>query len=772
MNTNRYFLVISCLFLFCSTASVLAQGGHISGVVYNERRAEVLPGAAVALFAADTTLIAGGATGEDGAFRFSDVSSGNYFMVISSLGFETKRILLQNFAESVHLDIVLEGVSYGLDAVEVTASSVLTRVNQRIVFPTQLQLQHSTNGLMLLSTMMIPGVRVNPLMSTVSASNGGAVTLQINGRNASMDEVMMLQADRIKRVEYSDYAGIRYRESAAVINFIVQQEERGGVVGVNMMNSLDMIAGGDVAFLRMSRGKSEFTLNYVIAYQNFKGNYRDREESFSFADGTLFSRDERSDKGNYRSTIQDFSLGYNYMVSDSGFFNAQLKYNRTVQPHNDFNNRLVLNGNESKRVFDGVDQRSRTPSLDVYYQHAFRNKQKLYVNLVGTLIDSDVKRHYYEYEGDETTYDRLTMIASEKRSVIGEGVYEKAFSSGVLKVGLQHVQSYTKQRYRLPVSVSSELRQATSFLFSEWQGKRDNWDYSAGLGLSRNYYSTAGVANSYWHLLPKVMIGYKMGDAGVIRYDLELDQTNPTLVELTETEIEIDPWLREKGNARLKPYVNVKNSLFLEVGKGLFTGNLHLRHHYKHNPIMESRREIADYFLSQPQNMKRWNHWNEELTAKVGMIANVLQFSVTGGVNHYRSEGLDYLHRHTNVYYRADLLAMYKQWMFLAQVQSADQRLIGETLIAENDYHYWSVQYNTTNFSIGLGVFNPFYNMSKSIRENRNAYAPYKRTVYSAASQTIVLNLVWNLNFGRQYQSGNRQIQHQDTESGLREIYK
>ncbi len=472
MNTNRYFLVLSALFISLLTQAVMAQTGEMAGSVYNQHKTELLPGVAIALFGADTTLIAGTATDEDGLFRISGVSAGNYFLVVSSLGFETRRILLQNFSESVHLDIVLEEVSFGLNEVEVTASPVLTRVNQRIIFPTQLQLEHSTNGFMLLSTLMIPGVRVNPLLSSVTASNGGSVTLQINGRNASLDEVMMLQANHIRRVEYSDYAGIRYRESAAVINFIVQQEERGGVVGVNMMNSVDMIAGGDVAFLRMSRGKSEFTLNYVIAYQNFKGNYRDRQESFAFSDGTVFSRNEESDKGSYRSTIQDLSLGYNYMVSDSGFFNAQLKYNWTVQPHNDFDNRLLLHGEESKRVFDGIDQRSRTPSLDLYYQHSFREKQKLYLNLVGTYIDSDVERRYYEYQGNDTTYNQLTAIDSEKSSVIGEGIYEKAFASGLLKIGLQHQQSLTKQHYRLPLTASSELVQAESCRFSDVPGER------------------------------------------------------------------------------------------------------------------------------------------------------------------------------------------------------------------------------------------------------------------------------------------------------------
>ena len=35
-----------------------------------------------------------------------------------------------------------------------------------------------------------------------------------------------------------------------------------------------------------------------------------------------------------------------------------------------------------------------------------------------------------------------------------------------------------------------------------------------------------------------------------------------------------------------------------------------------------------------PENMKDWNKYNAEITLKVGMIKNFLQFSVTGGFNH------------------------------------------------------------------------------------------------------------------------------------------
>lgn len=58
------------------------------------------------------------------------------------------------------------------------------------------------------------------------------------------------------------------------------------------------------------------------------------------------------------------------------------------------------------------------------------------------------------------------------------------------------------------------------------------------------------------------MLGYRLNENSFIRYDVEMSQTNPTLVELTDTEIRLDPYLAERGNLLLKPYSNLNNNLF------------------------------------------------------------------------------------------------------------------------------------------------------------------------------------------------------------------
>lgn len=58
-----------------------------------------------------------------------------------------------------------------------------------------------------------------------------------------------------------------------------------------------------------------------------------------------------------------------------------------------------------------------------------------------------------------------------------------------------------------------------------------------------------------------------------------------------------------------------------------------------------------------------------------------------------------------------------------------DERLYGETVIKDGNYHYLAIRYNATNFSFGIGAFNPFKNVSRTIMENKNAGAFPKKVL-------------------------------------------
>ena len=772
MDFNKKRLLYLIVLFLLHVINISGQSINLSGRVLSQKSQTPIEFANITLSRKDSILLDGTITDSIGNFEFKSLDSDDYILSASCLGFETKKILIQNLIESAKIDVFLNETSLSLQEIVVSASSTISKINQRIIFPAKLQLDHSANGMQLLNAMMLPGLNVNPMTNTISSSDGGKVILQINGVNATSEEILTLQPRQIRRIEYSDYAGIRYDEASKIINYIVTRDDRGGIVGVDLMNSLNILAGGDVLFAKFNKGKSEYALNYTTAFQRINNNNRTRTGSYHFDNSVPLQRDEIGNGGDYSYQMHDIAFGYNYQQSDSGFFNAKLKYALTDSPHNDFKSKLKENSIDVGYIFDGVNQRINSPTIDLYYEHGLKNQQKVYANVVGSYAKAETNRNYVEYNNADTVFSEQFGLTSDKYSLIVEGIYEKNFTYGSLRLGAKHIQSFTEQEIQQNGFFKSNLNQAESSLFAEWNHSKNSFSYSLGLRTNRIHFSNASTNKSYYSVLPKAMLGYKLNENSFIRYDVEMSQTNPNLAELTETEIRLDPYLVEQGNLSLKPYRNLNSNLFYENKKGMFTLNACLRHHYKHNPIMLSVREQNNTFLITPENMKNWNKYNTEITLKVGMIKDILQFSLIGGYNYFDSRGNSYTRTHSNFYYSANVLAMYKRWMLIGQLQPFNESLYGETVTKEGNYHYLAIQYNADNFSFGIGAFNPFKNVSRTIMENKNSLAPFTRESFSNASQTIVATLTWNFSFGKTHKSGSNSLNNKDTDYGIKGSYK
>ena len=97
-------------------------------------------------------------------------------------------------------------------------------------------------------------------------------------------------------------------------------------------------------------------------------------------------------------------------------------------------------------------------------------------------------------------------------------------------------------------------------------------------------------------------------------------------------------------------------------------------------------------FIRITDNQKGWQKLSGDLTLRVGpIIKRIVSLSVTGGVNRYISEGNSYSHTYTNWYYRASVMAMYKKFMAMFQIQSSYNRFIGELLKGGENIHMLSL---------------------------------------------------------------------------------
>ncbi|MBC8601526.1 TonB-dependent receptor [Parabacteroides acidifaciens] len=760
-------IIAAILMLF--SVGIHSQQIQIKGEIRDAGDSQPVEFANIVLQTLDSAFIAGTNSNEKGAFRLEKIKPGDYRLVVSYLGYETTYVSILGIAKSIDLGkVLLQPSSVALEEVTIKASAVRSYSDRRIAFPTDQQKQNATNGINLLSTMMLPRLQVNPLTNEVKADEGD-IQFCINGIKVEALDVQALSPKEIIRVEYHDNPGVRYGNVAAVLDYIVKREMTGGSVNMNLSNSPVTVFGDDQVAVRLNHKKSEFGLQYSTRYRNFNAR-KEALETYNFGDGMNMQRVLNGIPTYIMETTHNTSLNYSLVEADKYYFNATLRYSFTKERKKSHS--LLYEKRTPEQITDvrsGGESRSHLPSLDLYYMRTLKNKQTITANIVGTYINTDANQNYTEKEEEEVLSDVLSNVLGKKYSLIGEGIYEKNWDFGRLSSGVKHSQAWTDNTYAGTVGGNTRMKQSETYLFAEFSGKVKRLNYMGGVGIARSWFKQEGEDSyQYYSFRPKVSLQYNMTDNTFIRLGGSVGNTSPALSELSAIEQIIDTLQIRRGNPYLTPYINYNTYLNYEYKKGLFTGGINLYYWYSPDMIMEETLFENNKFIRTYANQNSWQKVSGDLNVRFGPIKNILMFNITGGVNHFISDGRTYRHTYTNLYYTASVMAMYKKFMGMFQIGSPRNNFVGETMHGGENIHLFMLRYNQGKFTAGAGIMLPFSSLYKREDENRNRYAPYKMESFStSASRMLLLTFSWNFEFGRKYKGGNKRLNNMDTDAGI-----
>lgn len=760
-------IIAAILMLF--SVGIHSQQIQIKGEIRDAGDSQPVEFANIVLQTLDSAFIAGTNSNEKGAFRLEKIKPGDYRLVVSYLGYETTYVSILGIAKSIDLGkVLLQPSSVALEEVTIKASAVRSYSDRRIAFPTDQQKQNATNGINLLSTMMLPRLQVNPLTNEVKADEGD-IQFCINGIKVEALDVQALSPKEIIRVEYHDNPGVRYGNVAAVLDYIVKRETTGGSVNMNLSNSPVTVFGDDQVAIRLNHKKSEFGLQYSTRYRNFNAR-KEALETYNFGDGANMQRVLNGIPTYIMETTHNTSLNYSLVEADKYYFNATLRYSFTKERKKSHS--LLYEKRTPEQITDvrsGGESRSHLPSLDLYYMRTLKNKQTITANIVGTYINTDANQNYTEKEKEEVLSDVLSNVLGKKYSLIGEGIYEKNWDFGRLSSGVKHSQAWTDNTYAGTVGGNTRMKQSETYLFAEFSGKVKRLNYMGGVGVARSWFKQEGEDSyQYYSFRPKVSLQYNITDNTFIRLGGSVGNTSPALSELSAIEQIIDTLQIRRGNPYLTPYINYNTYLNYEYRKGLFTGGVNLYYWYSPDMIMEETLFENNKFIRTYANQNSWQKVSGDLNIRFGPIKNILMFNITGGVNHFISDGRTYRHTYTNLYYTASVMAMYKKFMGMFQIGSPRNNFVGETMHGGENIHLFMLRYNQGKFTAGAGIMLPFSSLYKREDENRNRYAPYKMESFStSASRMLLLTFSWNFEFGRKYKGGSKKLNNIDTDAGI-----
>jgi len=745
---------------------------QISGRVMQKSETESpLALANVTLTTSDSVYVAGMIGEANGNFQFKNVAAGNYLITISYLGFSSQTIALNGLSKSIELgDIMMEETINQLEGVTIVAPSTINKADRLIVFVTEQQKAHSSNGLNLLATMQLPRLIVNPVTNAVSLPNEEIILFCINGVKVEMGDVRALQPNHILRVEYLDNPGLRYGNASVVINYILKQELTGGSGNLDLGNSVTTGFADDQVTFKINHKKSEFGLNYSLRYRKPTKIWGDENRKFNFEDGVSMTRISNGLPSNMREEFHNVALNYNLM-DKKYFFNATFRFSGLYEDKIRYSSQYLSSApKDITKVQQGSNSWQALPSLDLYYFRSLANKQSLVMNIVGTYINSTLNQKYEETKTEQLISNIWSDIVGKKYSIIGEGIYEKLYdNSNRFTAGLKHTQAFANNDYKGTENALTKMDQSETYVYAEYSGRKNKFSYVGGIGFSRSYANQKDASDYTSYIFrPKVTLQYNFTNVTFLRLRGEIFNSTPTLSNLSAVDQYIDTLQIMRGNPMLKPNLNYSTNLLFNWKKGIYGMNFYSNYVYRPNAIMQKILRENNKFILTNENQKNWQKLNNELTLTAGPIKNYVMISLTGGMNYYVSNGNNYFHTYTNFYSRVQMMAMYKKFTGIFQLTTPNNNFYGESLSEGEKIHMFMLSYKLGKCTVGAGVILPFSSQYTRYSENRNTYMPYNMTAYSNDfSRMVLLQFRWNFDYGRKVKSENKRVNNSDTDSGI-----
>lgn len=753
--------------LSLSISSMAAN--KITGKVIDESSNQSVEYANVRLMTPDSTFVTGVATDEGGNFLLKEVKDGDYLLCVSCIGYSESYLSIRNLRENLQIgELSLSPDNVRLEGVTITASPVIKRTDRQIILPTEMQTKAASNGLALLKNLQLSRLVVNPIDNSIGMPGGESVQLRINGIEVTQAEITAIRPADVLRIEYIDNPGARYGNVGAVLNYIVKRRESGGNISADLSNGVSDTGYGEHNLsARYNFNRSELSTTVYWGRRDLEWT-RENYESFRFPEAYQENKElGRPTRIKYDNL--NFNLNYSYQENDKQLFNVAFRNSYSDTPRS-LSDRIstLYDGETSYSISDRTSSRTNIPSLDLYYQRNLKNKQTIYADVVASYLHSSNERNFLQQSADGTDTDIRSLTKGEKYSVIGEGIYEKQFDQGKFTGGVKHTQAYLENTYTGDVDRKVTMNTAETYLFGEYQSKLKALDYTVGIGAMRTYNSQGQQSSEKYIFKPSLSLSYSLNGQWFFRYNGYISGYAPSLAQLNDISQAMDKYQIRRGNPALKSVTFYANTLTASWQSKYVSVELFGRYSYDDKPIMETTYYEDGHFIRTTENHKGFHRLNLETAIQVRPYKEYISIKLTPFLNRYISQGNSYTHTHTNIGLRGNLMAMYKNWVLMAEMNTSNHTLWGETLTKEEKLHTIMAGYNTEKWSIAAGVLNPFTKKYEQEIENLSGQAPYRQLAYSRnLSPMFMVNVSFNLDFGKKRNGGGRRINNKDTDTGI-----
>ena len=750
-------------------AAVLgAEAQNLNGRLADEDNNPVAFANMTLKLAANDSLVAGLTSDENGNFSV-DVKDGRYILTAAAIGYE--RLTIRCGATALGT-LLMPKTTEQLDEIVVEGSRITEEAGRFVVLPDPKEAEVSGRGLTLLDMQQLPGLEVDVARQTVTI-DGGTPILQINGKEVPLERFVNVRPEQILRIEYSNEPGIRYldRNASGIINLVLKESDDGGNVMARVQSAFTTGFVDGYLMAAHHKGKSEFSLQYNLSHRNYKNVPYEMTDSYIAEERTVQRSQQLSFPFNY--ITHNITGEYTYQPNDSTMFVATL---RDYIDNNHWYGTGTINETENGTTTQldmnkQTDRKGNSPTLDLFFTHKMRNRQKIELNMVGQYSHSD----YYNnliYRDSENEWQYPTKVINKGYAVSGEAVYGKQFKKAEARIGLQYQHNFANNDYVI-YETQTEMTKDNTYLYTSIDGNlSDNVMYSLGTGAklfsvtdgidTKRYVRNLSTAGLFWRINQRWSL---TANTRFIPYLPSLSELSPVLQRVDDVEA-------IKGNESLKPYNTWFNALRLRYNNKGWFANATFSHFRNFSPTVRVYQydPELDLFVGTPQNTDYYQRFQLKTEVGVKKLFDCLNITLNGKLKKEEAKGEEFYHDNLNFSSGIKAQFVWKQLMVGCDFDFLpDKSLYGEEMsIGEMSQSIYA-EYNWKSLNVSLVWHCPF-NKEGYMYQTRSLSAvhPYIHTNWTADNgNRLVLGLTWKLNYGKAFNKGQKTLWNGGYDDGM-----
>ncbi|MGE5406141.1 MAG: TonB-dependent receptor domain-containing protein [Methanosarcina sp.] len=535
---------------------------------------------------ADSMLITGVASDQEGKFRLEQVEKGKYNLQISAIGYECIESYIDLRENLEAGTFLLREKSVSLPDVFVSAErkKAESGADKTTWLVNQKMSDAAATGTDLLG--YIPGVSVD-MMKNISVAGNQNILILVDGREREKNFINQLDASRIDKVEIISTPGSEYDASVTgVINIILKKDRNSGMNGY-INAEIPTSASEIYPFPSSSIGYGRGKMN-LFASWNGELAYFDILESTS--------RSFRSIKGpvdilseqvlRQKNWSHRFHYGFDYYLNEKNQFNFYAWYNPWSRELDGTTILKIREDSIETNLASGTKEdtdSNKAAFYSAYFRHNFSRQ--------GSKIEFDLSNYHYKGESvtefnlgsDDQVINRSAGVMPKQNSVILRIDYttlisEKLRLSAGIKTRFQTLQDRQTEEFRYNENVYAAYGALTYDV--------SKFTFKTGLRAERSSaYLNGSFKSNIISFLPDATISYKLRTTKDLRLAYNRTIKRPGLYELNPNPSYSDLFSSRIGNPCLKPDFLTELTLRYSASAGNTFNSFQVYYRQRNNAI-------------------------------------------------------------------------------------------------------------------------------------------------------------------------------------------